>query len=488
MNPLYRTTAASVVTLVLVRLSDSSSGGVRATDHSHHRQAHITQLHRRNEEYGIGASNAAEGYVEEEFIPPWRDPEPAAPTINTTDTTSAVMDPTASPTESPVTSPPTEPPTGAPIATPVPIVSTSAPVEAIESIPDSAISTTFDEASGVKESRCALLPSIGNFVTEILDIEYSLYFIEDEMLDEESIQDIVDFSVEPRLHDALVEIGMGCNSVDFITAKHVMVDLSSGGNDLVGAQCLVSAENDLSLVNATACYQVWGQVEATMWFAPNRRQLQGATTPFGDREAFNEFTEWMEEAFVLLTESDEEAGSEILKASFQGYANVESVDGVNTELTQDVSIDRTAALTGAAYSADDGGISLVWGLVAIVAGVMVLATAVLIVVVRRKRNRKALFEHSKVVDNLKLDSKDDLDDDADLVDDEYLFQEEQSLPEKFKVKLEGADHDYRYIGEDRKKPIFVATERNKQFRDHLDVLKQKKEQEQREKQYESVML
>lgn len=486
MNPLFRTTAASVVTLVLVRLSDSSGGGVRATDHSHHRQAHGSQLHRRNEEYGIGASNAAAGYVEEEFIPPWRDPEPAAPTINITETTSTGMDPTASPTESPVVSP-TEPPTGAPIATPVPIVSTSAPVEAIESTPDSAIVATFDEASGIKESRCAVLPSIGNFVTEVLDIEYFLYFMEDEMLDEESIQDIVDSSVEPRLHDALVEVGMGCNSVDFITAKHVMVDLSSGGNDLVGAQCLVSAEDDLLLANATACYQVWGQVEATMWFSPNRRRLQGATTPFGDREAFNEFTEWMEEAFELLTESDE-AGSEILKASFQGYANVESVDGVNTELTQDVSIDRTAALMGAAYSADDGGISLVWGLVAIVAGVMVLATAIMIVVVRRKRNRKALFEHSRVVDDLKLDSKDDLDDNADLVDDEYLFQEDESLPEKFKVKLEGADHDYRYIGEDRKKPIFVATERNKQFRDHLDVLKQKKEQEQRAKQYESVML
>lgn len=533
MNPLFRATTVTVATLALVSGSDGSSNIVVATDH------HNTQLHRGNEQFfGIGAEktrNFDESYFDEDFIPPWRDAEPTVPVITITDPTPpTTKPPTVSPTTPPTEPPtkaPTEPPTAKPVilatlsptrsptAMPVSssIVATPPPVEAIVDLepepeagalnnldPDAVLTTTFDEDSGVKETSCVLLPSIGNLVTEVLDIEYFLYLNEDEaIIDEETIQGIVDSSIEPRLHDALVDIGMGCNSVDFVTGKHVMVDLSSSGMDLIGAECSIDMVDDVLRSNVTACYQVWGQVEATMWFAPRRqrqrklngnRHLQGSTTtPFGDREAYNVFTEWMEQAIDSLAgsdtnDSDGETGVEVVKASFQGFVNVNGFDGTNSDLTEDINIDLTAAFMGTAWTTDDGGINMVFGLVAIIAGAMVLSLVILVVVIRRKKSRKAFLEHAQCIEELALDSKDDLTNGADLVDDESLFREDRPLPEDFKYKLESESHDYRWIGEERKNPIFVSTERNKEFRDHLDVLQRKKEQEVRAKQYESVML
>ena len=486
MNSLFRATTVTVATLALVSSFDGSS--------SNNSVVAATETHRNTQQFD-------EIYFDEDWIPPWSDTEPYVPVISITDPTPP---PTTSPTASP-TAPPTEPPQAAATASPT-VPPTAMPVASIVDTADAdaVLTTTFDEETGVNETSCALLPTIGNLVTEVLDIEYFLYINEDEaIVDEETIQGIVDSSIEPRLHEALVTIGMGCDSVDFVTGKHVMVGLSSSGKDLVGAECPIDTMDDANAmlgsnitVAATACYQVWGQIEATMWFAPRRRRrLQGSTTtPFGDREAYNVFTEWMEQAVDSLagsatTDSDGTTGVQVVKASFQGFGNVNGFDGTNLDLTtQDTNIDRTAAFMGTAWTKEDGGINDTIGLVAIVVGAMVLGIAVLVVVVRRKKSRQAFLEHAQIIEDMALDSKDDLPNVANLVDDESLFRGDQPLPDNYKVKLETDSHDYRWIGEERKNPIFVATERNKEFRDHLDVLQRKKEQEMRAKQYKSVML
>jgi len=498
MNPLFRSTTVTVAALSLVVFSDCSSG-VIAADHEQqqHRMQHThnIQSHRGNqEEFGIGSSSSGyEGILDEDFVPPWRDPvsSPTTPSTQSPSQAPTSTRVTTSPTASPTTSPETASPTRSPTAMPVPIVTTPAPVEPINVNIDSSsgdvLITTFDEVSGARETSCVNMPAIGTFVTEVFDIEYFLYLDDEGFDDQNTIQSIVDSYIVPELHDALVDIGMGCNSVDFISNKNVMVDLMSAGTDIVGAQCLInSIGDDGSLANATSCYEVWGKVEATMWFSPRRqRHLQGSTTPFSDREAYNEFTRWMEEAFDSLGGG----GDGLLKTSFQGFANVNGFDGTYTELSQDVGVDVTAAFMGTALSVDDSGINIVFGLIAVIMGIMVLGFVVVAAVSRRKRNHKAILEHTRTVEDLELDSKDELNTTTDVVvDDEELFREDRPLPENFKVKLETADHDYRWIGEDRKNPIFVATERNMKFQDHLNVLRSRKEQEQRERQYESVFL
>ena len=506
MSPLFRATAVTVATLALVSSFDGSSNN---NNNSNSVVAATADIHRSTQQ------QLDESYFGEDWIPPWRDTEPYVAVIS-------ITDPTAGPTNTPPTEPPTKAPTGPPTAPPqaaatasptiAPTASTISDVEPEDVVndvdPDAVLTTTFDEETGVNETSCALLPTIGNLVTEVLDIEYLLYLNEGEaIVDENTIQGIVDAFVEPRLHEALVTIGIGCDGANFVTGNHVMVGLSSSGQDLVGAACpidtlddatdMVLDSNITATAKATACYQVWGQIEATMWFAPRRqrRRLQGSTTtPFGDREAYNVFTEWMEEAVDSLagsptTDSDGATGVQVVKASFQGFGNVNGFDGTNLDLTtQDTNIDRTAAFMGTAWTTEDGRINDAVGLVAIVAGAMVLCLVVLVVVVRRKKSRQAFLEHAQIVEDMALDSNDDLTDGADLVDDESLFRGDRPLPDNFKLKLESDSHDYRWIGEERKNPIFVATERNKEFRDHLDVLKRKKEQEVRAKQYKSIML
>jgi len=478
MKPFSRTTASTVSALALVRMFDCGNG-VAATD----------QQQRHRQEQSIPRNFEA---VDEQYVPPWRDPEPNPPIISIstpvdTSTSSPTLRPTNPPTNPPTESPTTAPPTRAP---------TARPVQSFDFESGVLLNTTFDEGSGAKETSCNFMPAIGSFVTEVLDIEYFIYLGDDGIDDTDAIQDIVDSYIEPRLHDALVDIGMGCNSVDFVTAKHTMVDLASSAKDLIGAQCLVDPSgDDAMLANATACYQVWGKLEATMWFAPRRqRQLQVSTTPFGDRQAFNDFTQWMEEAFDSLTGGSDTAiqsnsDVEFLKATFQGYANVNEFGGTDLQNAQGagINIDRTSAFMGTAWSVEDGSIT-VYGILALVAGVMVFAFVIVLVVKRRRRNVDDFLEHAKGVEELELDSKDDLNDDAVFVDDDDLFREELSLPEQFKVKLESSDHDYRWIGEERKNPIFVATNRNTQFQEHLNVLQQRKEEEQRIKNYEVAVL
>mmetsp|Transcript_7897 Transcript_7897/g.19394 ORF Transcript_7897/g.19394 Transcript_7897/m.19394 type:complete len:472 (-) Transcript_7897:250-1665(-) len=471
MNPLARATAA---TLALV-------GGSMAA----------------NDAQQAPPKRVLNSVLDEDFIPPWRDDYTHPPTIPPT--LSPTLNPTLPPTGEPTT-PPTEFPTQAPIPTNAPTLPpptnaptpapptnppTKAPVEIL--VGAGAITTKLEDHY---ETSCTLLPEIGNFVTETLDIEYFLYLSDVEgSLDDADLQGIVDGSIEPRLHEALVDAGLGCDNSDFLN-KYVMVDLSTSGRDLIGSECVV--DDDFSLGNnVTDCYTVWGQVEATMWFSPRRRQLQEVTTPFGDREAFSEFTQWMEEAMDSLAGYEiAETDATVVKASFRGFANANEFDeATEVDLQKDLGVDITAAFTDSALSADDGGISLAWGLVAIVVGSLVLIMAIVVVALRRKKNRKAFMEHVQVVEDLALDSKDEIDNVCDIVDDESLFKQDKPLPEKYHVKLESADHDYRWIGEERNQsPIFVATERNKEFRDHLATLKRKKEQEVAAQQYEMAML
>lgn len=303
-------------------------------------------------------------------------------------------------------------------------------------------------------------------------------------------QGIVDDSIEPIFHEALADVGLGCEAETFVSGTHALVELSPSGRDMIVSECGV--DNTTIMSNTTTCYTVWGQVKATMWFAPRRlRNLQTTgTTPFGDREAFNEFTRWIQEALDSIDGSNIEGfDASIISASFQGYLNLDSIDGTNTELTngdfQGVNI--AVSLQESGLKAGDSGIDFVWGLVAIVGGALVLVVAISVFVARRRRQARAIFAHVRVVDELKLDSKDEIDN-AEMVNDEDLFSEENPLPKDLQVKLESESHDYRWIGEERKNPIFVATERNKAFHDHLAELKRKKEQEVLERQYQSAVI
>jgi len=464
---------------------------------------------------GIGSSrntrNIATTYDEHlhvDFVPPWRDTIPTSPPVaSVTDALPIVLPaepstgsptgpPTRRPTENPTKSPTAT--TAAPTANDV-VTNTTVPPPPSEGDTSRPLRTTaYDEETGVIESSCVTIPKEGNLVTEVLEIEYFLY-LDDKgvVIDEEDLQRIVESSLEPRLHGSLVELGMECESWEFVFTPNVMVSLSSSGNDLVGAQCSMDGIDELLLANnATSCYQVFGQIEATMWFSPKRRKLQeqsSTLTPFGDREAFNLFTNWMEEAFdsLSLVYASDDSATPIVKVSFQGFLSVNEFDGTNLERPSDVvgNIDSTAALLGSSLKAEDGGRSMVVGLIAIICGVMVLGLVVLVVVVKRRNRKRAYLKHAMNVDNLQLDSKYDPNISR-VVDDDSLFRgDDPSLPSAFKVQLEGADHDCRWIGEEKaEKPVFVATEKNKEFRDHLRTLKRRKEEEVRAAQYEFVML
>jgi hypothetical protein len=488
-------------------------------------------------------------YQETEWIPPWVDAPVSSPTLSfvvTPTTPSPVVTTTASPTKSPTTNSPTKNPTASPsikttssptrsptvapvpvaivVATtvaPVPVsatttailnlpvsVPTLAPQQQIPSGPAIApteqvvLNTTIYENNGGIETSCMLLPSIGTYVTEIFDIEYFLYLggeNSEETIDIDDVQNIVDSLVEPKLHNALVDNGMGCRGTDFVSSKHTMIYLSSNGRDTVsGTRCPIDEADEFTNPTATSCYQVWGQLEATMWFSPSRRlrQLrqrqrqrhlqQNGATPFGDREAYNEFVSWMEDSFNSLTDTDntDAAGAGVLQvATFKGFVNINGFDGTVMEQPQDVGITPTAAFIGSSYAqANDGGpINITFGLIIIVAGVLVLSFVVFFVIMRRKKNRRSYKEHTKCIDELELDSEDDMEYNPNVVNDEDLFQEDRPLPAEYNVTMENADHDYRTCANpsckaclERKDPIFIATEKNIGFLENLSVLRDDK--------------
>ena len=368
--------------------------------------------------------------------------------------------------------------------------------------------TIYDENNGGGiETACMLLPSIGTYVTEIFDIEYFIYLSGDgdsdseekTIIDIDTVQDIVDSLVEPKLHNSLVDNGMGCRGTDFVSSKHTMIYLSSNGRDTVsGTRCPIEKNEGDANTNATSCYQVWGQLEATMWFSPRRRQLRqrqlqssnNGATPFGDREAYNEFVSWMEDSFDSLTDDNtdtDNAGTGtrvVLQAAiFKGFVNINGFDGTVMEQPQDVGITPTAAFMGSSYaqSNDGGPINITFGVIIIVASALVLSFVVFFVVMRKKKNHRAYKEHTKCIDELELDSEDDMEYDPNVVNDEDLFQEGRPLPEEYNVTMENADHDYRTCANpsckaclERKDPIFIATEKNIGFLDNLSILQDDK--------------
>jgi len=513
--------------------------------------------------------------------PPTKAPTTVAPTV--VPTAAPTVAPTAAPTVAPTVAPTAAPtirattadPTGSPVAitakpTPGPVATATTPAPVafetettIEDDPnngatdvdidaedtlqfyDDVRNTTINQETGAIETSCVLFPTIGTYVSEVLDVEYFLYLDNSDSdnggddWDADAVQNMVRSSVEPQLHNALVELGLGCQSSAFLTAKHSMVNLSSSGLDFVGKECTISDEDveilglptasdfdsnndsdnnnnnnnnnnndDSNTTTTTAvCYQVWGRVEATMWFSPRRlrqRQRQrerrlsvSPTTPFGDREAFIQFTKWMEEAFDSMGAAGDDS-SGVLKASFLGYSNLQNLDGELYDINQAGKVDMTSAFMGTAFSQDNNGLNLVFGSLCVVAGVVVLSLAVLFVLIKRRKNKREILEHARCVEELQLESHEDLESNADVVDDESLFEEEHPLPDDYKVKVEDSRHDYRTcanpscklcrIGAERKKPVFVATDNRKQFLDHLSVLKERHASEQRERSYESVML
>ena len=514
-----------------------------------------TAPRKKNRNYGEG------------YIPPWRDPTHTDPIIAISSTPKPTSSPTKFPTNTPTVSPTTAAPTVVPtvaptirattayptrsptaLPTPSPVATetstTPAPVAFETTIKDDATdidteetlqfyndvrNTTINEETGAIDTSCVLLPTIGTYVREVLDIEYFLYLADSDSdgddWDADAVQNMVSSSVEPQLHYSMVELGLGCQSSGFITDKHSMVNLSSSGLDFVGKECTISDEdveilglptvddNDNSNTTTTTavCYQVWGRVEATMWFSPRRlrereRRLQvSPTTPFGDREAFIQFTKWMEEAFDSMGATGDDSmgatgddSSSILKASFLGYSNVNNLDGELYNINQAGKVDISSAFMGTAFSQDNSGFSLVFGFICVFAGVIVMSFAILFVVVNRRKNQKEILEHARCVEDLQLESHEDMESNPDVVDDESLFEEEHPLPDDYKVKVENSLHDYRTcanpscklcrIGAENKKPVFVAIDNQKQFLDHLSVLKDRHRSEQRERSYESVML
>jgi hypothetical protein len=127
--------------------------------------------------------------------------------------------------------------------------------------------------------------------------------------------------------------------------------------------------------------------------------------------------------------------------------------------------DPTSAFTGSSYEAQKGGLPFSYGQIAVIFAGLILMTIVVYVVIRRKRDHKAYVEHMKEIDNLHLDSNDDLNYDPEVVDDESLFQDGDPLPEEYEVQLEDKDHDYRTCAIptcraclQRRDPIFVVTD------------------------------
>jgi len=522
MSMFTRGTIAIMVTFVVLRRIDY---GVIAMSN---RERNLDNI-----DYGIG----------NEWIPPWRDIT-SSPTVSpsyspsTTTSSPATKTPTKFPSKPPSKSPtispsvssslspsirrttpspsirrttplPTTPfpsryPTFAPtipaMVTTIPQLPTLAPTFSLSN--PEVLNTTIYDNGGI-ETKCSFMPSIGTFVTEIFDFVYFLYLDggeQGEVFDVDYVQKAVDF-LETRLHDALVDIGMGCRDA-FFNTKYSMVDLSSyvansnsnsdsdesgkeegmtTGRDKVGSRCPIDDEH--APANVTSCYQVLGQLEATMWFPPGRRRRRKlqqnsiGATPFGDREAFNEFASWMDDSIESLADTN----PGVLQSTFNGFVNVNGFDGAVMEQTQNVGITPTSSLMGSAYAVDNGGaINITFGLIVIVAGVLALSFVVFFVVVGRRKNRRAFLEHARCVDELQLDSINDQEN-PDVVDDASLFREERPLPVEYKVTMEKADHDYRTCANptcraclERKDPMFIATEKDKGFLENLSVLQDEK--------------
>mmetsp|Transcript_29673 Transcript_29673/g.69837 ORF Transcript_29673/g.69837 Transcript_29673/m.69837 type:complete len:155 (-) Transcript_29673:170-634(-) len=153
---------------------------------------------------------------------------------------------------------------------------------------------------------------------------------------------------------------------------------------------------------------------------------------------------------------------------------------------------------GTAYSVEhDPGFNKLMGTLALTAGGLILVLVLMVVVARRRRTNRAVREHAKCVEDMCLESRDDLPNEPGVVDDESLFGEEDPLPENYRLRVEDAHHDYRTCANPSCKlcrkeatslPVFVATDKQKRFDHHLSVLHNTHDEELSARNYESVML
>ena len=319
---------------------------------------------------------------------------------------------------------------------------------------------TIMESDGSEYTTCSFIPEFGTTVSETVDVEYFLYLGENGGSgDINSIQSIVD-SLQSEVHKAMASTAFNCS--DFVSVNHAIVGLSHDGpgSDSVGAQCTTSE----GPTNAVSCHQIWAQMTVTMWLSGSRRQQRQRdlqSSLFGSREAFLDVINWFEAAYQSVV-SDPETG--ILKTEFKGFVNLDGFDGTVLGNPQTGS-DPTSAFTGSSSEAQKSGLPFSYGQIAVIFAGLILMTIVVYVVVRRKRDHKAYVEHMKEIDDLHLDSNDDLNVNPEVVDDESLFQDGDSLPEEYEVQLEDKDHDYRTCAIptcraclQRRDPIFVVTD------------------------------
>ena len=306
-------------------------------------------------------------------------------------------------------------------------------------------------------------------VTESLDMEYFLY-LNDAVAgstDTASVQAIVD-SLQRELHNALGAIVVGCD--DFVTQDYaVVVSLSNDGpgSDLVGAPCTLTS--DAAPTDATSCHQVWAQMDVTVFFTGgsqrrNRRLLKDAlrklqTSPFGDPQVFSGFATDLEIAFATLPD----ANRGIVATEFKGFVNLNGISGTVLSDPKDIA-DPVDSFIDSSQSKVNNGFNFSYGYAAILVAGLVLISILVLVVLRRGRNRRAYRKHMRDVDALVLDPIDEIDESPEVVDDASLFQEEDPLPEEFEVQLEDASHDYRTCASpncraclQRRDPVFVST-------------------------------
>ncbi|KAG7350426.1 hypothetical protein IV203_009786 [Nitzschia inconspicua] len=345
--------------------------------------------------------------------------------------------------------------------------SSESPSESPTEAPESYVETSIN-SNGGQETRCSHVPaSSGMPVTETVDLEYFLYLNENAVTAEsnatmtttEEAQDIVDSLLQPKLHNILADVAFNCSDLAQQAFSIVMLSNDGPGTDLVVAPCTLEAGPS----DATACYQVWAQMTVTIWFSDNSRRVLERNlqnTPFGGQSAFYQFVDWLETAFSVLPEAD--AG--VVGTDFKGFVNMGGLGGTSLSDPQQFG-DTPSSLIESSKSIKQSGMPFSYGQAMIVLAGLIMVTLLVFILKRRWRNDRALRKHLEEVDDLHLDTIDEMEEYPIIVDDASLFQEKRPLPEEFEVQLEDLHHDYRTCASpscraclQRKDPQFVLTD------------------------------
>ncbi|KAG7339247.1 hypothetical protein IV203_002129 [Nitzschia inconspicua] len=383
-------------------------------------------------------------------VPPWFDETPSpTSTVFTSTTDSPTVSPTEYDTEFTTNSPTsadteistfsdTEGDADANLTT-----SSEPPTESPESYVETSINS-----NGGQETRCSYVPeSSGMSVTEIVHLEYFLYLNENVMAMEsntttttmttEEAQDIVDSLLQPKLHNTVADVAFNCSYLPQQAFSIVMLSNDGPGTDLIVAPCTLEAGPS----DATACYQVWAHMTVTIWFSDNSRRVLERNlqnTPFGGQSAFYQFVDWLETAFSVLPEA--EAG--VVGTEFKGFVNMGSLGGTSLSDPQQFG-DTPSSLIESSKSIKQSGMPFSYGQAMIVLAGLIMVTLLVFILKRRWRNDREVRKHLEEVDDLHLDTIDEMEEYPVIVDDASLFQENRPLPEEFEVQLEDLHHDYR---------------------------------------------